>query len=73
MQRRVALARALCYGGSLLILDEPFKGLDIVTRSSVMDIFRELKQQKTILLITHDPEEARILAEQTVTVGASGR
>jgi ABC-type multidrug transport system ATPase subunit len=73
MQRRVALARALCYGGSLLILDEPFKGLDIVTRSSVMDIFRELKQQKTILLITHDPEEARILAEQTVTVGAPGR
>lgn len=68
MQRRVAIARALCYGGSLLILDEPFKGLDIVTRASVMDIFRELKREKAILLITHDPEEAKLLADGVVYI-----
>ncbi len=68
MQRRVAIARALCYGGSLYVLDEPFKGLDIETRAGVMDIFRELKREKAIILITHDPEEAKLLADETVYI-----
>lgn len=70
MQRRVAIARALCHGGSLLILDEPFKGLDIATRADIMDIFRRLKQEKAILLITHDPEEAKRLADKTIYIEA---
>ena len=68
MQRRVAIARALCYGGSLFILDKPFKGLEIVTRAGVMEIFRELKREKAVILITHDPEEAKLLADQTIYI-----
>lgn len=68
MQRRVAIARALCYGGNFLVLDEPFKGLDIETRASILPIFREVKREKAVLLITHDPEEAEALAGHLVRI-----
>ena len=40
MQRRVALARALAFGGEIYLLDEPFKGLDEGIKFKVMDIFK---------------------------------
>jgi len=59
MQQRVALARALVLDPDLLILDEPFKGLDHELR---MRIIRQIgKTQSAILLVTHDPEEAQAL------------
>ena len=70
MQRRVAIARALCYGGNFLVLDEPFKGLDIDTRAGIFPIFREVKREKAVLLITHDPEEAEALADHLVKIEA---
>ena len=68
MQRRVAIARALCHGGNFLVLDEPFKGLDIETRARIFPIFREVKREKAVLLITHDPEEAEALADCLVKI-----
>ena len=70
MQRRVAIARAICYGGNFLVLDEPFKGLDINTRAGIFSIFREVKREKAVLLITHDPEEAEALADHLVKIEA---
>jgi len=61
MRRRVALARAVLYGGDLLLLDEPFKGLDATLRQKVMDYLKKYSAGKTVLLVTHDPSEAAYL------------
>ncbi|MGD1808275.1 metal ABC transporter ATP-binding protein [Dapis sp. BLCC M126] len=54
-QQRVFLARALAKEAELLILDEPFTGVDQKTESIMFDIFNELKAQaKILLVITHD-------------------
>ena len=59
MKRRVALCRALLADFDVLILDEPYKGLDEETRAKVMQIVERHTQGKTVLLVTHDREEAQ--------------
>ena len=54
MKQRVALARALAYCPDLLLIDEPFKGLDEETRASVLDFFFEKIRGITTLMVTHD-------------------
>lgn len=58
MKRRVAILRALCAEYDLLLADEPFKGLDEETRLRTMEYFRSQTQGKTVLLVTHEEEEA---------------
>ena len=58
MRRRVALARALLFPSSLVLLDEPFKGLDAATRESAVSFARPLLAGRTALLVTHDPADA---------------
>ena len=57
LRRRVAIARALLAEGELLLLDEPFKGLDEETRLSVMAFVRRMTAGRTVILVTHDEEE----------------
>ncbi len=57
MRRRVALARALLYPSPLVLLDEPFKGLDEATRRQAVDFARPLLDGRTVLLVTHDPAD----------------
>ncbi|MGI5970266.1 MAG: ATP-binding cassette domain-containing protein [Oscillospiraceae bacterium] len=57
MRRRVALARAFAYGGELLALDEPFKGLDAALHTALLERIREISADKPVLLISHDPED----------------
>ena len=66
MQRRVAMARALHYDGEVFLLDEPFKGLDPKTKEQAMALFRSLTPEKTVIFITHDKEEAKLLADDIV-------
>ena len=65
MQRRLAMARAMAYGGDLMILDEPFAGLDDDTRKNLYPRILEEKDRLT-LLITHDREEAEFLSDKLI-------
>lgn len=65
-RRRVALLRALLASWDFLLLDEPFKGLDVQTRQEIMDYVRSSFQRipgRTALLVTHDEAEASCLAQ----------
>ncbi len=59
MQRRVALARAMAFGGDVLLLDEPFKGLDEALRGRVAASIKG-KFPLTVLSV-HDQEEAALM------------
>ena len=66
MQRRVAIARSLLCPADLFVMDEPFKGLDEDTRRQVMDTVLARTGGKTLLVVTHDPEEAAYLGGRIV-------
>ena len=57
MKRRVAILRALAAEYDVLLLDEPFKGLDQDTKALVMKYFLGKTKGKTVILVTHDPQE----------------
>ena len=66
MQRRVAMARSLLSPADLYLMDEPFKGLDEDTRKVVMDAVLQRTRGKTLLVVTHDPEEAAYLGGRVI-------
>lgn len=61
MRRRVAIARAVCAGPQLLLLDEAFKGLDDQCRRDTVAYIRRHTPGASLLCVTHDPEEAALL------------
>lgn len=65
-QQRVGLARALAANPPIVLLDEPFGALDPITRAGIRREFRELEElrQKTVVLVTHDVQEAFELADR---------
>lgn len=67
-RQRVALARALASRPRALLLDEPFAALDQGLREQLREELGALQQRLDIplLLITHDPEDARVLGEQVL-------
>jgi len=65
-RRRVAIARALAVRADLVILDEPFTGLDADSKPMVMAYVRERLEGRTAVLITHDPSEAEFLGARVV-------
>lgn len=68
MRRRVAIVRALIVKSDLLILDEPFKGLDEALKLQVMDYIIQKSKGKTVLLVTHDKDEAVRLGAELITL-----
>ena len=66
MKRRVALARALLYGGDIYIFDEPFKGMDLQTKEKAMKLAKKKISGKTCIFVTHDLEEAKGFADRIV-------
>lgn len=69
MGRRVAIARALLHPAELVLMDEPFKGLDTETRERVMALVQRCCRARTLLLITHDPAEAVFFGGQMLQLG----
>lgn len=64
MRQRVALARTLMEDRPVVLMDEPFSGLDALTRLRLQALAAELLAQRTVLLVTHDPLEALRLGDQ---------
>ena len=66
MKRRTALLRALLAEYDVLVLDEPFKGLDEETRLRVMEYTKSMTAGRTVALVTHDSRECEFLADKTI-------
>ncbi|WP_018350502.1 ATP-binding cassette domain-containing protein [Longispora albida] len=73
--QRVALARALVREPDLLLLDEPFGALDALTRIRMHALLQELcgKHEPAVFLVTHDVDEAILLASRVLVLSANGR
>lgn len=71
MRQRVGIARAFAIEPQILLMDEPFGALDALTRASIQDQLIELWQrtQQTIVLITHDVDEALYLSDHVLVMG----
>jgi len=68
-QQRVALARALIYGPSLLLLDEPFKGLEQELREQLLaDICVQVQTGIGVLMVTHEKKDLRLAANSLIEI-----
>ena len=66
-KRRVAILRALAYGGDVLLLDEPFQGLDEAAQQRLAALIGQVWAGRTLLLATHDVREAELLDCRVLT------
>lgn len=70
MKRRVALARAMHFDSKMVILDEPFTGLDPKTKSSVVSYVLDKRRDRILLVATHGTDDAALLGAQVLTMEA---
>ncbi len=72
MRQRVAFLRTLLPGRPLLLLDEPFGALDAITRADLQEWLADMlaAEPRTVLLVTHDVEEALFLADRVIVLSA---
>ncbi len=72
MQQRVAIARAVAYRSEILLLDEPFASVDALTREDLEDLVLQLRAKFgiTVLLVTHDIDEAVYLSDRVFVLGS---
>ena len=70
MRQRVSIARAILYDGDILIMDEPFKGLDKNTKDIVTSFVKEHidKNKKTTIIVTHDIEDYKRLGGKLINM-----
>ncbi|MBE9079189.1 ABC transporter ATP-binding protein [Romeria aff. gracilis LEGE 07310] len=72
MQQRACIARALCLGTDVLLMDEPFAALDVQTRYQMQKFLLDIWQAagKTVVFVTHHIDEAIFLADRVIILTA---
>jgi len=76
MRQRAAIARALAVNSPIMLMDEPFGALDAITRAKLQDMLLDLRNpgeqtQKTVIFVTHDVDEALLLADRIIVLGVN--
>lgn len=73
MQQRVSMARAFVYPTKLLLMDEPFRSLDIALKKRLIEAFLQLwkNYKRTVIFVTHDIDEALLLSDKIGILGGS--
>lgn len=75
MKQRCAIAQSFSINPPILLMDEPFGALDAVTRARLQDLVQDLwsqeEQKKTVFFVTHDVDEALLLASRIIVLGQS--
>ena len=64
-QQRLCIARALAVNPEIILMDEPTSALDPVATEKIEELIRQLRQRYTIVIVTHNMQQARRLADQT--------
>lgn len=68
MRRRVALARVLLFEAEVVLMDEPFQGLDVETRKLALAAVKNWTKGRPTLLISHEPQDGPALGARTLTI-----
>lgn len=73
-RKRVSLARAFASGRDLMLLDEPLSSLDIGLKFRIFDVMKKVfkSDSKTVIMVTHDVDEALTLADEIVIIEKGG-
>ena len=69
MKRRTAILRALLAPSDIIIMDEPFTGLDAETKLAAIQLIKEYSAGKLLLISTHNAEDAELLSAEIITLG----
>ncbi len=69
MKRRVAIVRGVLAPSEAVLMDEPFRGLDESTRARTADFVKENLRGKTLILVTHAPEEPAMMGGGLIVMG----
>ncbi|MGL1892781.1 MAG: ABC transporter ATP-binding protein [Spirochaetaceae bacterium] len=70
MRQRVSIARAFAYPSNSILMDEPFKGLDLALKLNLFKLFNNLwrKEERTAIFVTHDIHEAILLGDEIIVL-----
>lgn len=73
MKQKVNIARALLYEFDVLLLDEPFRSLDLKIKNIVINLIRTInyKKNSTIILVSHDKDEVKALADNIILISGT--
>jgi phosphate transport system ATP-binding protein len=64
-QQRLCIARALAIAPSIILMDEPASALDPISTSKIEELIHELKQRYTIVIVTHNMQQAARVSDKT--------
>ena len=65
-QQRLCIARALAIQPDVILMDEPTSALDPISTQKIEELVQELKQKYTIVMVTHNMQQAVRISEKTV-------
>jgi phosphate transport system ATP-binding protein len=71
-QQRLCIARAIAIEPQVLLMDEPCSALDPISTLAIEDLIQELKEQFTIVIVTHNMQQAARVSERTAFFNLSG-